>query len=30
MHVVKNAKYIEGYKIQLTFENNEIKIVDLE
>lgn len=30
MHFVKHAKYIEGYKIQLTFDNNEIKIVDLE
>ncbi len=30
MHFVKHAKYIEGYKIQLTFDNNKIKIVDLE
>lgn len=30
MHVVKNAKYIEGYKIQLTFDNKKIKIADLE
>lgn len=30
MHFVKHAKYLEGYKIQLTFDNNEIKIVDLE
>jgi len=29
MHIVKRAKYLNDYKIQITFSNNEIKIVDL-
>ncbi len=30
MHIVKRAKYLKDYKIQITFGNNEIRIVDLE
>lgn len=30
MHFVKNVKYIEGYKLAITFENDLIKIVNLE
>jgi hypothetical protein len=29
MHAVKRVKYIEDYKLMLTFENNESKIVNL-
>jgi hypothetical protein len=30
MHFVKDVKYIDGYKLFVTFENNTKKIVDLE
>ena len=30
MHFVKKAKYIEEYKIQMTFEDKKTKIVDLK
>lgn len=30
MHKVKNAKYLEGYKILLTFDDKEKKVVDFE
>lgn len=29
MHFVKHVKYIEGYKLAITFENNKMKLVDL-
>jgi len=29
MHRVKDALYIEGYKLRIHFENDEIKVVDL-
>lgn len=30
MHRVKNAKYLEDYKILLTFDNKKKKVVDFE
>ena len=30
MHRVRNAKYLENYKILLTFENKQKKVVDFE
>lgn len=30
MHFVKNVKYIEDYKLAITFENNIMKIVNLD
>lgn len=30
MHFVKSVKYIDGYKLAITFENNITKIVDLD
>lgn len=30
MHYVTNVDYLGGYKLKLMFENNSIKIVDLE
>lgn len=30
MHIVKNVKYIEDYKLAITFENNITKVVDLD
>lgn len=30
MHRVKNAKYLEEYKILLTFDNKKKKVVDFE
>ena len=29
MHWVKDASYVEGYKLRIRFENDEIKVVDL-
>ena len=29
MHWVKDASYVEGYKLRIQFENDEIKLVDL-
>ena len=29
MHSVKNVRYLEGYQLAITFENNITKIVDL-
>ena len=29
MHWVKDASYVEGYKLRIHFENDEIKLVDL-
>ena len=30
MHFVRKVKYIEGYKLAITFEDNKKKLVDLE
>jgi hypothetical protein len=30
MHWVKSASYIDGYKIEIRFENDEVRRVDLE
>ncbi|TAK57912.1 MAG: DUF2442 domain-containing protein, partial [Bacteroidetes bacterium] len=30
MHIIINAQYIEGYELELTFENGETRMVDLE
>lgn len=30
MHFVKNVEYVSDYKLKLTFENNIVKLVDLE
>jgi hypothetical protein len=30
MHYITDATYVSGYKIRVRFENNEIKLVDLE
>lgn len=30
MHFVKNVKYLDGYKLSITFENQIVLIVDLE
>jgi len=30
LHIVKKVEYIEDYKLKLTFENKDVKIVDLE
>ncbi len=30
LHVVKKVEHIQDYKLKLTFQNNEVKIVDLE
>lgn len=30
MHYVTEAEYLGGYRLRLTFEDNETKIVDLE
>ncbi len=30
MHLVRNVKYISGYKLLLTFENNSQRLVNLE
>lgn len=30
MHIVKKAKYLEGYKILLIFEDKSKKVVDFE
>ncbi len=30
MHWVKDASYVDEYKIEIKFENDEIKLVDLE
>ena len=27
---VKNAKYLDGYRLRLSFNNGEIRVVDLE
>ncbi len=29
MHWVKDASHIEGYKLKIRFENDEVKVVDL-
>lgn len=29
MHWVKDASYVEGYKLRIRFENDEVKVVDL-
>ena len=29
MHWVKNASYVDGYKLAIKFENNEVRLVDL-
>ena len=30
MHWIKNASYVDGYKLEIIFGNDEIKLVDLE
>ena len=30
MHFVKDVRYVDGYKLAITFENNITKIVDLD
>ena len=30
MHYVVNASYLNGYKLKVSFENDEVRIVDLE
>ena len=30
MHWITDAKYIEGYKLKLRFEDNKYKLVDLQ
>lgn len=30
MHFIKDVKYMDGYKLVVTFENNEKKIVNLD
>ena len=30
MHWVKDASYVDGYKLEIKFENDEIRLVDLE
>lgn len=30
MHFVKDVRYIDGYKVELTFEDSVVKIVDLK
>lgn len=30
MHIVKKMKYVDGYRISLTFNDKKTKIVDLE
>lgn len=30
MHWVKDASYVGGYKLEIKFENDEIRLVDLE
>lgn len=29
MHWVKDASHVEGYKLKIRFENDEVKVVDL-
>lgn len=29
MHWVKDASYVEGYKLRIRFENDKVKVVDL-
>lgn len=29
MHWVKEASYVEGYKLRIRFDNDEVKLVDL-
>ena len=29
MHWVKDASYVDGYKIRIRFENDEVKVIDL-
>lgn len=29
MHFIKSVKYLEGYKLAITFEDNKQKLVDL-
>jgi len=29
MHWVKDASYVDGYKIKIRFENDEVKVIDL-
>lgn len=30
MYLIKKINYVDGYKISLTFNNNETKLVDIE
>lgn len=30
MHFVKDVKYLDNYRLKLTFENNIVKVVDLK
>ncbi len=30
LHTVKKAKYLDGYRVQLSFDDKKVKIVDLQ
>ena len=30
LHTVKKVEYLEGYKLKLTFDDNKVKVVNLE